>query len=177
VAGVRPQSSRTMSGATRGPGGRPNCRWRRCVSCRQQKHVNMPVHQFAVRWDDDQTPDVRYAHLADEEAARATNFLIQEFASSGFYSSRVCVLEVKLRRQPSRHAHSKRSNSRETRKLEGVFLASFGKTKFFLENIRLTGFDAPSMLQAREDRTNVHACDQTYGGYPWPRLVAVLITA
>ena len=144
-----------MSGATRGPGGRPNCRWRRCVSCRQQKHVNMPVHQFAVRWDDDQTPDVRYAHLADEEAARATNFLIQEFASSGFYSSRVCVLEVKLRRKPSRHAHSKRSNSRETRKLEGVFLASFGKSKFFLENIRLTGFDAPSMLQAREDRTNV----------------------
>jgi hypothetical protein len=56
----------------------------------------MPVYQFAVRWDDDQTPDVRYTHLADEEAARCyANFLIHEFASSGFYSSRACVLEVK----------------------------------------------------------------------------------
>src|SRR6478672_13807270 len=85
-----------MSGATRGPGGRPNCRWRRCVSCRQQKHVNMPVHQFAVKWDDDQTPDVRYTHLADEEAARRyAKLLIHELAPSGFYSSRSCFLEVK----------------------------------------------------------------------------------
>jgi hypothetical protein len=30
----------------------------------------MPVHHFAVKWDDDQAPDVRYTHLADEEAAR-----------------------------------------------------------------------------------------------------------
>jgi hypothetical protein len=56
----------------------------------------MPVYQFAVKWDDDQTPDVRYTHLANEAAARRyAKLLIQELASSGFYSSRPCVLEVK----------------------------------------------------------------------------------
>ena len=56
----------------------------------------MPVYQFAVKWDDDQTPDVRYTHLANEEAARRyAERLIRELASSGFYSSRPCVLEVK----------------------------------------------------------------------------------
>ena len=56
----------------------------------------MPVYQFTVRWDDNQTPDVRYTHLADEEAARRyAKFLIHELASSGFYSSRPCLLEVK----------------------------------------------------------------------------------
>jgi hypothetical protein len=30
----------------------------------------MPVYQFAVKWDDDQNPDLRYTRLADEEAAR-----------------------------------------------------------------------------------------------------------
>jgi hypothetical protein len=44
----------------------------------------------------DQTPDVRYTHLANEEAARRyAKLLIHELASSGFYSSRPCVLEVK----------------------------------------------------------------------------------
>ena len=56
----------------------------------------MQVYQFAVKWGDDQPPDVRYTHLADEEAARRyAKFLIHEFASSGFYSSRPCLLEVK----------------------------------------------------------------------------------
>ena len=75
--------------------GRPNCRGR-CVSYRQQRHIKMPVYQFAVKWGDDQPPDVRYTRLADEEAARRyAKFLIHEFASSGFYSSRPCLLEVK----------------------------------------------------------------------------------
>jgi hypothetical protein len=56
----------------------------------------MPVYQFAVKWDNDQTPDVRYTHLPNEEAARRyAKLLIHELASSGFYSSRPCVLEVK----------------------------------------------------------------------------------
>jgi hypothetical protein len=56
----------------------------------------MPVYQFAVKWDDDQSPDVRYTHLANEEAARRyAKLLIHELASSGFYSSRPCLLEVK----------------------------------------------------------------------------------
>ena len=56
----------------------------------------MPVYQFAVKWDDDQTPDVRYTHLANEEAARRyAKLLIHELAPSGFYSSRSCFLEVK----------------------------------------------------------------------------------
>ena len=59
-------------------------------------HVKMPVYQFAVKWDADQTPDVRYTHLADEEAARRyAKLLIHELAPSGFYSSRSCFLEVK----------------------------------------------------------------------------------
>ena len=56
----------------------------------------MPVYEFAVKWDDDQTPDVRYTRLADEEAARRyAKLLIQELAPGGFYSSRSCFLEVK----------------------------------------------------------------------------------
>jgi hypothetical protein len=56
----------------------------------------MPVYQFAVKWDDDQNPDVRYTRLADEEAARRyAKLLIHKLASSGFYSSRPCLLEVK----------------------------------------------------------------------------------
>jgi hypothetical protein len=56
----------------------------------------MPVYQFAIKWADDQSPDVRYSHLADEEAARRYAILfIDELASSGFYSSRPCLLEVK----------------------------------------------------------------------------------
>ena len=68
------------------------CRRRRC----EQRHIKMPVYQYAVKWADNQSPDVRYTHLADEEAARRyAKFLIHEFASSGFYSSRPCLLEVK----------------------------------------------------------------------------------
>jgi hypothetical protein len=56
----------------------------------------MPVYQFSIKWDDDQTPDVSYTHLAGEEAARRyAKLLIHELASSGFYSSRPCLLEVK----------------------------------------------------------------------------------
>jgi len=56
----------------------------------------MPVYQFAVKWDDDHTPDVRYTHLVNEEAARRyAKLLIHKLASSGFYSSHPCVLEVK----------------------------------------------------------------------------------
>jgi hypothetical protein len=56
----------------------------------------MPVYQFAIKWADEQSPDVRYAHLSDEEAARRhAKLLIQELASSGFYSSRSCLLEVR----------------------------------------------------------------------------------
>jgi hypothetical protein len=59
-------------------------------------HIKMPVYQFAIKWDDNQSPDVRYTHLADEEAARRyAKFLIHELASSGFYSSRPCLLEAK----------------------------------------------------------------------------------
>ena len=48
------------------------------------------------KWDDDQSADVRYAHLADEEAARRyAKLLIHELAPNGFYSSRSCFLEVK----------------------------------------------------------------------------------
>ena len=42
------------------------------------------------------------------------------------------------------------------------------KEQVLLEEYRLTGLDAPSMLQAREDRTNVHSRDRAYGGYRWP---------
>jgi len=89
VTGLRVGSALSHTG--------PGCRrWGRCVSKRQQRHVKMPVYQFAVKWDDDQTPDVRYTHLANEEAARRyAKLLIHELASSGFYSSRPCVLEVK----------------------------------------------------------------------------------
>jgi uncharacterized protein DUF6894 len=58
--------------------------------------MKMPVYQFAIKWADDQSPDVRYSHLADEEAARRyATLLIDELAPSGFYSSHACVLEVK----------------------------------------------------------------------------------
>ena len=44
-------------------------------------------YQFVIKWADDQSPDIRYLHLADEEAARRyAKLLIQELASSGFYS-------------------------------------------------------------------------------------------
>src|SRR5262249_41285028 len=68
----------------------------RCTFCRGLRHVKMPVYQFAIKWADDQSPDMRYLHLADEDAARRyAKLLIQELASSGFYSSRSCTLEVK----------------------------------------------------------------------------------
>jgi hypothetical protein len=56
----------------------------------------MPMYQFAIKWADDQSPDTRYLHLEDEEAARRyAKLLIKELASSGFDSSRSCILEVK----------------------------------------------------------------------------------
>ena len=56
----------------------------------------MPAYQFAIKWAADQSPDVRYSHLTDEEAARRyAKLLIHELAPSGFYSSRSCFLEVK----------------------------------------------------------------------------------
>src|SRR4029077_6651202 len=39
---------------------------------RRPRYIKMPVYQFAVKWDDDQSSDVRYTHLADEEAAAST---------------------------------------------------------------------------------------------------------
>ena len=70
--------------------------WGRCTFCRRLRHVKMPVYQFAIKWADDQSPDMRYLHLADEDAARRyAKLLIQELAPSGFYSSRSCTLEVK----------------------------------------------------------------------------------
>jgi hypothetical protein len=60
------------------------------------RDVKMPAYQFAIKWAADQSPDVRYSHLTDEEAARRyAKLLIHELAPSGFYSSRSCFLEVK----------------------------------------------------------------------------------
>jgi hypothetical protein len=51
-----------------GAGGRHTLRGRLRLS--NEGAPAMPVYQFAVKWDDDQNPDLRYTRLADEEAAR-----------------------------------------------------------------------------------------------------------
>ena len=96
VAGVRPQSSRTMSGSCNtGPRWSPKlpaavflADSKSMSTCR---YINSLLDGMTVK-----PPDVRYTHLADEEAARRyAKLLIHELAPSGFYSSRSCFLEVK----------------------------------------------------------------------------------
>ena len=66
------------------------------VSYHTKAHARCRYINSLLNGRDDQVPDVRYAHFADEEAARRhAKLLIQELASSGFYSSRSCLLEVK----------------------------------------------------------------------------------
>jgi hypothetical protein len=57
----------------------------------------MPVYQFAVRWNEDPASDARYAHLANDEAARHyAELLAKESASTGFYPYSSCSrVEVK----------------------------------------------------------------------------------
>jgi hypothetical protein len=46
----------------------------------------MPVYQFAVKWNEDPASDARYAHLANDKAARHyADLLAKESASIGFY--------------------------------------------------------------------------------------------